>query len=325
MSRQVCANVNGVEDIISLEITGSSGITRFSFTTTSSAFSLNDEVSIYAGFADEGATLMSGALVDSVTAERPPALYRVEGRDKLKRALDHFIVEASLNKEDFFNVCPGTPGNYTKVTPGEAISSILALCGLPGVSGGAGWELGTEEEGASFQLVSAWDAIQQVCSIGAWRVWCDSAGTIQFGSITQPVGGGGTLAVGDAGQIISASYSVSDEDLRNKIVVIGAPNPEGGSYSAVASAAGGFVKTAVISTDLIGSDAQAEASAAANLVALNKPTQKTTVECTGVGYSLYNSVGVSEPFTGAPGGMITSIAHTIDSNGYRTKLTARVV
>ena len=85
------------------------------------------------------------------------------------------------------------------------------------------------------------------------------------------------------------------------------------------------MKTAVISTDLIGSDAQAEASAVANLAALNKPTRRTIVECTGVGLGLYNSIGVSEPFTGAPGGTVVSVTNTIDANGYRTRFTAQVM
>lgn len=325
--REVIANVNGIEDILSLEVTGSSGVSRFSFTTTSSAFDLNDEVVIVAGFKDGSYTLMNGGLVDTVIVERPPGLYRIEGRDKLKKALDYFIVAASLDEADFFNACPGTFGDYETATPTEVINAVLALCGLGSVTGSAaGWKLGTEEKGTQFQLMSAWDAIQQVCGIGAWRVWVTASGTIMFGSISTPVGGGTTLETGREGQILTCSYSKSDEDLRNKIVVIGA----NGEYTATASAVSpylpaGFYKTAVVSTDLIGSQQQADDSAAANLAALNKITERTTVDSTGVGLELYNSVIVSEAFTGAPGGMITAITHTIDDNGYRVKLTAQVV
>jgi len=320
--RQVVATANDI-DIISMEITGTSGISRFSFQTRSSAFSLNDAVTIYAGFEDEGATLVTGALVDTVTAEQPPGLYRIEGRDKLKKALDYFIVAASLDEADFFN--PRLDNGST--SPTAIIDDILDLCGLGSVTGSAaGWELGSATDGTPFQLISAWDAIQQVCSIGAWRVWVSAAGNIIFGPITTPVGDGGTLAVGDDGEILSAAYSKSDDDLRNKIVAIGA----NGDYLATASAVSpylpaGFYKTAVISTDLIGSQSAADATAAANLTALNRLTERTTLECTGVGVELYNTVGVTEPFTSAPGGMITSVTHTIDNNGYRTRLTVTVV
>ena len=323
--RQVIANVNGIEDILSLEVTGSSGVTRFNFVTPSSSFDINDEVVIVAGFTDGSYTLMNGGVVDTVTAERPPGLYRIEGRDKLKKALDYFIVAASLDEADFFNPCPGVPGAYAKVSPTTAIDAILAECGLGGVTGSApGWELGTEEDGMPLQLVSAWDAIQQICSIGAWRVWCTASGTIMFGSVLTPVGGGITLETGNEGQILSCSYSRSDENLRNKIVVIGVNGDYIGTASAVSPYVSGY-KAAILSTDLLESDADCLASANANLTAFNRLTETTTVDSTGVGLELYNSVGVSEPFTGAPGGMITSITHTIDRDGYRVSLTATVV
>ena len=326
MPREVYANAGGVTDIISMEVTADAGAAcaRFSFQTPSSSFEVGQALSLQMGYTDGSATVLTG-YVDSVTAERPPGLYRIEGRDKLKLALDYFIVAASLDKADFFNPCPGTPGNYTPISPGEIITDILALCGLGGVSGGAGWEIGTVEDGTPFQLISAWDAIQQVCGIGAWRVWCDAAGTIRFGSITESYGGGQSFTTGNDGNIVSCSYSRSDEDLRNKVVVIG----YNGDYIGTASAASPYCpiyKTAVISTDLVGSDAQAAASASANLTALNKLTERTTIEAVGTpGVERYGAVTVSESFTGAPGGMVTSVTHAIDSNGYRTQLTATVV
>jgi len=317
--------------VISLEVTGASGITRFDVVAQSCSLGIGGEVSIVAGFADGSYTLINGGLIDTITAERPPGVYRVTGRDKLKLAIDNFIVSADLDESAFFNASPGEPGNYELVTPGEVIDAILAECGLEGATGGAGegWLLGTVEKGTPFQLVSAWDAIQQVCSIGAWKVWCTASGNIRFNSIFEPGGGGGSLTTGDSGQVLSCSHGSSDEDLRNKIVVIGAPNPDGGYYSATASAASPYVpggyKTAVVSTDLIGSDEQAEASAVANLAALNKLTEITTAEATGIGLELYGSVSVSESFTGGGGGMITSITHSIDDNGYRVRLRAKAV
>lgn len=320
-----------ISDLISLEVSGSAGAAcaTFSFTTLSGGYSIGDGIYISMGVGGNVGTVLTG-YVDTVTLENPPGSYRIEGRDKLALALDYFIVVASLDEADFFNVCPGSPGNYTPVSPSAAISAILALCGLSGGGGiGVGWTIGTVEDGAPFQLISAWDAIQQICSIGAWKVWCDGSGGIQAGSIWDTGGGGGAFSTGDGGNIISCSYGTSNEDLRNKVVVIGAPNPANGYYGATASAASpylpaGLYKTVVVSTDLIGSDDQAQASANANLTALNKLSRVTTVEAEGnSGVSMYSSVSVSELFTGAEGGMVTSFTHTIGSNGYRVRFTAK--
>lgn len=322
-----------IPDLISLEVSAHAGAAcaTFSFETLSGGYSIGDEISISMGVDGGAGTVLTGN-IDTVTLQNPPQSYRIEGRDKLAVALDYFIVVAGLDEGDFFNVCPGSPGNYTLVSPSEAISAILALCGLSGGGGiGTGWLLGTPEEGAPFQLISAWDAIQQICSIGAWKAWCDADGNIQVGSVLDASGYGGAFSTGDEGNIISCSYGLSNEDIRNKIVVIGAPDPENGYYTATASATSpylpaGVYKTAVISTDLIGSDGMAQATAAANLTAWNRVSEITTVEAEGnPGVSMYSSVSVSEPFTGATGGMVTSFTHRIDSNGYRTRFTAKAV
>ena len=326
----VYASVNGVTDIIDLTVTGAQGsaCAQFDFHTPDSGFSVNEVVSITMGVDDDTQVALSGGYIDTVTAERPPGLYHIEGRDKLKLALDYFIVAASLDEADFFN--PRLDNSST--SPSDIVSDLLALCGLTlgGSSGDGGWELGTEEEGTPFQLVSAWDAIQQVCSIGAWRVWCTADGTITFGPSGSVGAGAASFTTGDSGNIISVSYSKSVEDLRNKIVVIGAIDPDNGNFTATASAASpylpsGFYKTAVISTDLIGDQDMATASAAANLARFNRLNERTTLTATGTGIGLYGNASVAESFTSAPGGMVVAVTHSIDSNGYRTELTAGVV
>ena len=326
--KEVYASAGGVTDIVSMEVTASAGAAcaTFSFQTPSSGFSVGDEISLQMGYTGDIDTVLTG-YVDTVTAERPPGLYRIEGRDKLKLALDYFIVAASLDKEDWFNPRLETGD----ATPAGVIGAILGLCGLGGLSGGGGggWEIGNDTDGTPFQLISAWDAIQQVCAICACRVWCDSSGAIQMGSLTSSFGGGGSFTTGDDGNILSCSRSLGNDDLRNKIVVIGGLDSDGEYYTATASAESpylpaGFYKTAVISTDLIGSQDAANATAATNLTALNKLTERTTIEAIGTpGVERYCSVSVSESFTGGGGGTVVSVAHIIDSSGYRTRLTAR--
>lgn len=318
--------VGGVNDVVSVEVSASSGAAcaTCSVVTLDSSFGVGDSITLTAALGADSGTIFTG-YVDTVTLENPPGTYRIEGRDSLSLALDYLIVVASLDEADWFN-----PRNqYGHTAPLDIINDILELCGLDDASGSgdAGWELGNATDGTKFQLVLAWDAVQQICNIGAWKVWCDPLGDLHFGSVLDYGDNGGTFNVGGGGNIISASYSRSNEDLRNKIVAIG----ENGDYTATASAVSpylpsGFYKTAVISTDLIGSQSAADASADDNLDALNRLTEVTTIEAEGSpNIWLYSPISVNEPFTGAPGGMVTSVTHRIDANGYRTSFTAKVV
>ncbi len=298
--------------------------TRFSITTNTSGFEVNDEVDIVMGFVDDNATFINGGFVDSVTAERPPGVYRIEGRDKLKKAVDFFIVAASLDDADFFN--PRLDNGST--TPHDIVDDILAECGLTGLdfwSGGGGWTIGNAEDGTPFQLVSAWDAIQQVSEIGVWKVWAHPNGNIEFAQVlTDPGAPSGALTTGNDGNILSCSYSRSDDDLRNKVVAIG----ENGDYISTASAVSpflpeGFYKTAVVSTDLIGSQAMADDSAAINLTRFNKLTERVDFEAEGnPNIHVQSTLTITEAFVGIAGDwFVYEVTHTIDGGGYKMRGT----
>lgn len=297
---------------------------RWSVVTDSSGsqISTNDEVDIEMGFSGDTGTMMTDGLVDTVTASRPPGIYIVEGRDKLKKAVDYFIVEATMDKGDFFN--PRFDNGST--APHEIIDDILEECGLDLAwwDGDAGWEIGTADEGTPFQLVSAWDAIQQVAVIGVWKVWCDTSGSVHFNQVVpEPESSSGTLITGDSGTLLSCRYSKSDDGLRNKVVVIGSPDGIGDYYTATASASSpylpdDFYKTAVISSDLIGSAAMAQDTADLNLTKFNKLTERVEFEAEG-DHSVHvqDTLTISEAFTGVAGDwFIHTVTHTIDRNGY---------
>jgi hypothetical protein len=315
----------GSANVLSLEIIEdfNAACTRFSVVTNSTGFSVNDQATILMGYDGDIGTMMTDGYVDSITAERPPGTYRIEGRDKLKKAVDYFIVTATTDPEEFWN--PRL--DYGHVTPYAIVNDILNKAGLASALGSSpGWELGNDTDGAPFQLVSAWDAIMQICGIGVWKVWCAPNGTLYFDQVLiESLGASSDIwTTGTGEKLLSINYSVSDEDLRNKIVVIGS----NGDYIATASAVSeylppGFYKTAVISTDLIGSDAQASASASANLTRWNKLTKKVTFECEGdPNRHVQDIVTVTESFTGLDGSwFIYDITHTIDENGYRMRGT----
>lgn len=319
----VSASVGG--EIVSAEVIEdfAGACSRFSIVGTEGC-SLDAAVSIIMGYGDGGdaGAVISEALVDSVTADRPPGLYRIEGRDVLKKAVDYLIAVASTDPEAFFN--PRI--QYGHTSPIAIVGDILAEAGITDYSGsgGGGWTLGTEEQGTPFQLVMAWDAIQQVCSLGAWHVWATPSGTVRFAHIVPTPSGGAshTLKAGDpagGGNLVSIAYGRSDEDIRNRIVAIGMPGAAAEASAASPYLPSGYYKTAVVSSDLLGGSAMCQLSADANLSMLNRLTEKATFEAEGKhSVHIHDTVRVEENFSGAAGDwFVYQVTHTIDDDGYR--------
>lgn len=319
----ISASVGG--EIVSAEVIEdfAGACSRFTIVGTEGC-SLNATAAISMGYAGDGdaGAVIAGGLVDSVTAERPPGLYRIEGRDILKKAVDYLIVVASMNPDDFFN--PRT--QYGHTSPIAIVGDILAKAGITDYSGsgGGGWTLGTEQEGTPFQLVMAWDAIQQVCSLGAWHVWATPSGAVRFACVTPTPSGGAshTLKAGDpagGANLVSIAYGNSDEDIRNRVVAMGMPGCAAEASAPSPYLPTGYYKTAVVSSDLLGSSEMCQLSANANLSMLNRLTQKATFEGEGKhSVHIHDTVTVEESFCGAAGDwFVYQVTHTIDDAGYR--------
>ncbi len=298
----------------------------FTLVTNTSGFSINEAVNISMGYVGDTSVMMTGGFVDSITADRPPGTYRIEGRDRLKQATDFFIVEASMVEEDFFN--PRLDNGSS--SPEDIVGDILDECGL--LTGqdldstGGAWTFGTAEEGTPFQLKTAWDAIQEVTMIGVWKVWVKPSGGIRFAQvIPEPGVSSGSLTTGDSGNLLRVSYSKSDLNLRNKVVVIGAPfpGPEFEYYTGTASAGSpylpvGYYKTAVISTDLLTDGVECFNSAVLNRDKLNKLTEGITFVAEGdQDIHIMDTLNITEAFSGTSGSwFVDDITHSVDSNGY---------
>ncbi len=315
-------------DIISLSVTSdfATACSTFSLVTNTSSGVINDLVNVSMGYSGDTGVMMTGGRVDTITANRPPGTYTIEGRDKLKLAMDYFIVEASMDPDDFFNPRLGS-GSVN--TPHEIVDKILEEAGLnlDSSSGDAGWTLGDDETGAPFQLKTAWESIQEVCAIGVWKVWASTSGSIYFGQIIpEPNGSSGSLTTGDDGNLTSISYSKSDEQLRNKIIVIGMPTElgNGAFYTGVASAGSpylptGYYKTAVISTDLLTSASDCYSSALLNRNRFNRLTERVSFEAEGDhSIHIHDTVRLTEDFTGLDSDwFVYQITHSVDDGGYK--------
>lgn len=205
---------------------------------------------------------------------------------------------------------------------------------------------------AEFNFVSVMDAIGEICRTLVWHVWADG-GTVYFSDIKPyyRTGADKDEEYGESGNeddvishvlstadvmipetdppqkpiITGFELTVSDEDLRNKVMVFGRED-----ITATASAESpylppDFYKTVVIASQLIDSGGMAEATANFNLKRLNRLTETAQIDCLGDStIRARQFIQINEKTTDPTGfWFIETINHIISNGGYTVRLSVR--
>lgn len=278
-----------------------------------SSINLNQTVTIDLGFSDDHGQVFVG-YIDDISESRMPGTYRIECRDVLKRAIEHFIVTADLQN----------PWSRSNIQAEDLVRDLLAEAGITAYSGEVtSFTFGTQYP-AEFNLMSSWDAINMICNILAYHCYAEN-GTVYFKRIF-PVPGGSaskSFSVGDSGNITFINYGYNTDNLRNKVVVFGKPPIHAEASTPSPHLPSGFYKTAIVSSELIDTQDMADQSAQYNLQLYNKLTEFARLDAEGNhAVRCRHTVSVTEPFTGMSGTLwfIYSITHRIDESGYKISL-----
>jgi len=272
---------------------------------------LGDGIGITMGYVGNTAQRFTGT-VDKITSVTEEGLHTIEGRDALRKAVDFLLVTDD----------PDNPWLRENISAEALVGALLAEAGLTNYLGDASSFTFNQ---APFQLTTAWQAIDQVCSILAWHCWAQVSGQVRFANVLPEPSGSpvATLETGDEGELIVISHLKSTDNLRNKVVVFG---KEG--IAATASAAspylpGGFYQTAVISSELIDTQEMADQAASYNLNKWNKLTESVTCQALGdPSIDCRDTVEVIESWAGVSGNwFVYSITHRLASSRYVMDLT----
>ena len=273
--------------------------------------SLNKRIRIDMGYEDAHGLMFVG-YIDEIVTTRPPGIYRLECRDVLKKAIEHFLVTTDIEN----------PWSRSNIPAEDLVGDLLSEARVDtshyhkvetlftfGVDGPA-----------EFNLMSSWDAINSICNILAYNCWAEN-GEIYFDRVFPIPDGAPTHAfdVGDTGDIIGIDYGYNTENLRNQVVVFG----KEGIYAEASVESPylpeNFYKTAIVSSELIQTQSMADRSAEYNLDLYNKLTENLRVEAVG-DYTVRcrDTVSVNEPYTGmeTASWFVYSISHRIDDSGY---------
>jgi len=318
MTETLYADVTDSSNIISVQIADShsSQVSNAVLTCESTGLDVGDSISVDLGYVSSHDTLFTG-YVKSVERKEPTRLYTISASNVLVRAMDYFIVSADQDN----------PFSRSNIKAEHLVRDVLELAGITNFTYDATLFTFAIHNPLEVNITSAYDYSKFVASLLAWHLYGDKDGLVHFVD-RKPYVMPGDSSIGtlDNSNIVDISYSLSEKDLRNRIVVYGA-----GDISAEAKASSpylpaGFYKSVLVAApDIIDTQWMADLSASYNLTAFNRPTKRVT--CSVIGSSSYEArqvYTIDKADIGATGDWyVYGITHDWNRAGYMTSMELR--
>jgi hypothetical protein len=324
------ATVTNCTNIINVHISMSHNqpTTNATVECISSSLTIGDYATINLGYSTNHRLLFSG-YVKQIDRRTPDGIYVITLADEMIRAVDYFIVPTN----------PDYAISYSNITAEDLAENVMELAGL--------WDFVYDVTYFTFainnpvevKLISSYDFVRMIGDIITWSVWCDTGGTIHFENrkpypMTGTTGQPGDVAdvpisyqLTDA-NILDYNYSVTERNLRNRVVVWGSEGIVAEASSPSDYLPEGFYKSVLLSApDLIDSQSIAEDTADYNLDLLNRLTE--TYQVTVIGNPLLearkvitSNVTLFSP-TVTANLYVFACEHIWDKSGYIVRLDLR--
>ena len=251
--------------------------------------------------------------------------YTLTCADIMSRAVDYYFAPEN----------PDQPFKRSNISAEFLVRDILYEAGITNYDYQAtNFILGVNGTEAEIKLISAYDAAKSIADLIAWHLWADRTGVVHFRNRKPYVMYGTSNQPGDVadvdlpitidrrnGNVLSLSKTVSEKNLRNKVVVWGA-----NGITAVASQSSpylppGFYKTVLFSHPMLATQELAQKTADYNLALLNRLTESVSVTLEGNPNLLSRAtINVTDPAINQRY-YIYSCRHTVSAqSGYITEL-----
>src|SRR3990172_7062243 len=268
------ADITGVTAPISVSVAdthGQAGATA-SISAESTTLTIGDTVEIDLGYNSDHDVIFTG-YVKIVEEKVPEDVVTIVAQGQLGRAVDYFIASTD----------PNQPFTRQNIAAEDFVEDLLALAGLTNYASDVSNFIYAVSIPATVNLIGAYDYIKSLADIIAWSVYSDENGIIQFRDRKPYVMGSDTSSLTiDNDGTLSITRSVSDVDLRNRVVVYGGPN---GVYAEASVASpylpAGYFKSVVVATEVLDRQNYAKLAADYNLEKLNRLTTSLSMELVG--------------------------------------------
>jgi len=288
--------------------------------TYDTSLGLGDSIGFDMGFSGDSGKIFQG-YVRQIDVGLPDAKNRIICEDELAKATDFFMAADD----------PQNPFQRSNIETEDLVEDILneaqitSFVAVPPLSVTWGTK-GTIE----FNLTTAYQAAETIVGALAWHLFADRTGTVRLVDRPPFIVGGDTadftwnLA---SEKILALSHSRSTDNLRNRVVVYGKENITAVDSAASPFLPAGFFKTAVIATQAIDSQAQANEAASANLELMNRLTESLQLEVEGdfqieprkIADIVVTDTDISLAISGL--WFIYQVEHRLDQSGYRCNVT----
>jgi len=233
---------------------------------------VGDSIIINIGYVGNHFQVFEG-FVKEVEVKEPEKFYTLTCANVMIRAVDYFIASST----------PDHPYTWSNISAEDLIQEVLELSGLTSFDMDATSFTFAVHNPVEVNLTGAYDYAHFLADIIAFNLYADANGTVKLvNRRPYPVGGDVSVASFINTDVLTASYDVSDRDLRNKVIVYGS-----GSIHAVDSAVSpylpaGYYRTVVVAAPgVIDTQSMADQSASYNLALLNKLTTRLSLSCVG--------------------------------------------
>lgn len=316
----LAASVTGCSDLVSISVSDShsSPTSTAQILAVSSSLDIGDAVAIVMGYVGDDFTAFTGFVKD-IELKEPEKVYSITCANVMIRAMDFFIAAPS----------PTQPFTWNNITAEDLIQAVLGMSGLTSFNMEATSFTFGVHNAVEVNLTSSFDYARFLADIIAYNLFADNTGTVRLiNRRPYPTGGDTPVATLDASShILTATYGVSDRDLRNKILVYGT-----GDIVAEASASSpylpsGYYRTVVVAAPgVIDTQGMAQQAADYNLDLLNKLTFRLSLSMEGYTNLFARSVvtvTLTELSITSEDWYIFAMEHNWSRSGYVTNLELR--
>lgn len=278
----------------------------------SHALSLNDEITATIN----GNVVFTGNAKTIIhRRSKEGNIYVINAYDKLIQASDYFIAADD----------PDDPLSVSNTSAESLVTTLLALASISSVSTTSPGLTLAVDSPYDIDRVYVYDLVSAIAKWCGYHVWADEDGTVHFESLPPyPVAASShSFTVGNTGNLLVVSYTLSEENLRNRVVVYGANSLVGIASASSPYLPAGFYKTAVFGHPLLDTQGACDDAADWNLAKWNRPTKMLGAAIVGDSSVRFGEVvTVTEPGVGITGDwFVHNISHIISKSGYVCNLT----
>lgn len=279
--------------------------------------SVGDSITIVLGYVGNTFTAFTG-YVKEVEVKEPEMYYTLTCANVMIRAIDYFIASDT----------PDNPFTRSNITAEDLIQDILELSGLDNFDMEATSFTFAVHNPVEVNLTGAYDYAHFLADIIAYNLYADNNGTVHLiNRRPYPVGGDISIGTFDNNDTLTATHTISDRDLRNKVIVYGSGNITAQASASSPYLPAGYYRTVVVSAPgVIDTQSMADQAADYNLDLLNKLTERISLSIIGTPSIFCRSVcTVNLPELGLSSEdfYIYSAEHNWSRSGYITNLDLR--